>query len=507
MKAGTWPTTPTAGSDQRLAWMDAAIAEANSTEVRGLTAVYLHTLIAACPRPAHAPVYGRMVLEGAIHRTVAAYATRLHQMARADTLRGSAEDTLRYVRVLLDVLSDLARRWGTDSRPVAPPTPLPQPAAAHQPPVSEKLLADEEYLLAVLTAHPDALGDLVGWLRPEDFAEPGHGRIYRCLGALHHRGEPIDEVTVLWEAQRRGALADGTLTAEDVLRLCDSTSAAGIADYLGEQVVRASLVRTAADAARQVRALADDESLVPGRLIGYALHALSPLEDIRRRWRAATGAPEAASATPRAPQPTARVPSSRADAARARSRPHPPPSPNARSSAPPPVPYRPLVPTEPLVTPIVPTPPIPTAADTSTMSALAEEFTAARRRLDQSRLTGDGLPSLAATANQMQSLGRLINYHTDEVLFRITEPGSGTPQQRRAVGILATATTPATRAVEYLAEAHAQLGVLHQYAQGPATPILTDIRKSALDLIRDRLDEAGAALQDASEALNSEADR
>ncbi|MFI1953164.1 DnaB-like helicase N-terminal domain-containing protein [Streptomyces xinghaiensis] len=333
-KTGAWPTTPTPGTDERLAWMDAAIAEANSSQVRGLTAVYLHTLIAACPRPEHAPVYGRMVLEGAIHRTVAAHATRLHQMARADAVCGSAEDTLHHAQVLTDVLGDLARRWGTDPRPMAPPTPLPQPAAANQPPVSEELLADEEYLLAVLTAHPAALGELVGWLRPEDFADPGHGRIYRCLGALHHRGEPVDEVTVLWEAQRRGALADGTLTAEDVLRLCDSKSAAGIADYLGEQVVRAALVRTAAGAARQVRALADDESLAPGRLIGYALHALSPLEDILRRWRAASGAPEAASAPHPAPQPTGRVPSSRTDAARARSRPHRPPSPNARTSAP-----------------------------------------------------------------------------------------------------------------------------------------------------------------------------
>ncbi|MFD1660202.1 DnaB-like helicase N-terminal domain-containing protein [Streptomyces caeni] len=318
-----WPTTPTASNDERLAWMDAAIAEVNSTGVRGLTAVYLHTLIAACPRPAHAPVYGRMVLEGAIHRTVAEHATRLHQMARADTVRGSAEDTLHYAQVLTDVLGDLARRWGTDARPMAPASPLPQPAAANPPPVSQEQLPDEEYLLGVLTAHPDALGELVGWLRPEDFADPGHGRIYRCLGALHHRGEPVDEVTVLWEAQRRGALGDGALTAEDVLRLCDSRAAGGSADYLGEQVVRAALVRTAAGAARQVRALADDESLAPGRLIGFALHALSPLEDIRRRWKTASGVPDSQSA----PQSVGRVPPARTDAARARSRPHPPPSP------------------------------------------------------------------------------------------------------------------------------------------------------------------------------------
>ncbi|MFF7262211.1 hypothetical protein ACFZCL_18260 [Streptomyces sp. NPDC008159] len=141
------------------------------------------------------------------------------------------------------------------------------------------------------------------------------------------------------------------------------------------------------------------------------------------------------------------------------------------------------------------------------MSALAKEFTAARRRLDQSRQTGDGLPSLTATANQLQSLGLLINYLTDEVLFRIAEPGPRTPQQRRAVGILATVTTPAARAVEYLAEAHGQLGFLHQYAEGPATPIRIEMRNSAVDVIHDRLDEARASLQDASDALNLEADR
>jgi hypothetical protein len=246
-------------------------------------------------------------------------------MARADAVRGSAEDTLHYAQVLTDVLGDLARRWGTDARPMAPASPLPQPAAANQPPVSEELLADEEYLLGVLTAHPDALGELVGWLRPEDFADQGHGRIYRCLGALHHRGEPVDEVTVLWEAQRRGAFADSALTAEDVLRLCDSRSGGGSADHFGEQVIQAALVRTAASAARQVRALADDESLAPGRLIGFALHALSPLEDIRRRWKTATGVPEPQPA----PQPAVRVPPARTDAARARSRPHPPPSPTS----------------------------------------------------------------------------------------------------------------------------------------------------------------------------------
>lgn len=46
-----------------LSWVTDAVDEAG-LHVRGLTAAYAHTLVQACPRTEHAPVYGRMVLEG-----------------------------------------------------------------------------------------------------------------------------------------------------------------------------------------------------------------------------------------------------------------------------------------------------------------------------------------------------------------------------------------------------------------------------------------------------------
>ncbi|KIZ14958.1 DnaB-like helicase N-terminal domain-containing protein [Streptomyces natalensis] len=301
-----------------MSWMTDTVAEA-SKHTRGLTASYAHSLVAACPRPEHAAIYGRMVLEGAIHRSVAQHATRLHQAASADAIRGGAEETVHHAHALSDVLADLARRWGGEPRPVAPPASVPLPPA-HQQPVDEQLLADEEFLLGCLSARPQKLDEIVGWLYPGDFADAGHQQIYRSLGALHHRGEPIDQLTVLWETQRRGALADRTLDAGRVLRICDPSVFAGSAEYVGEQVVRASLVRTAAASARQVRALADDESLAPGQLIGYALHALGPLEEVRRRWRIATGT----QAEPRraADQTAAAPPAARSEAARSRSRTH-----------------------------------------------------------------------------------------------------------------------------------------------------------------------------------------
>jgi replicative DNA helicase len=301
-----------------LSWVTDAVDEA-SRHVRGLTASYAHTLVASCPRPAHAPVYGRMVLEGAIHRSVTEHAVRLHQAARADALQGEVEGVLHYADVLTGVLSDLAGRWGSEPRPVAPATPPATAPVAPAPVRADQVAEDERFLLAVLTDRPRALDEVVGWLRPVDFADAAHGQLYRCLGALHHRGEPIDRITVLWEAQRRGLLADGTLSGEQLTAICDGVGP-GSAEWLGEQVMRSSVTRTAASSARVIRALAENETLAPGRLINHALHALGPLDDVRARWQSANGRQVASpTVAPSADGP----PTSRVHAALARSTPRP----------------------------------------------------------------------------------------------------------------------------------------------------------------------------------------
>ncbi|MEU4200802.1 DnaB-like helicase N-terminal domain-containing protein [Streptomyces sp. NPDC026294] len=305
-----------------LAWLNDIHHEA-SAHTRGVTAANVHSLVSQCPRPAHAPIYGRMVLEGATHRSVTQHAVRLHQSARADTARGSGvAQTLCHAQVLHDVLDDLARHWGADPRRVQAPA-TPGPAVTAPKPVEEQVLAAEEFLLGALTTHSDQLPQMVGWLRTSDFADPGHQQIYRALGALQHRGEPVDELTVLWECQRRGALGDGSLDAERVRRIC-RVPFAGSAAYFGERVLDSSLLRTAAASARQVGALADDESLAPGQLISHALHALTPLDEVRRR-RAAGPEPNEATT-----QPSGVSPAARATAARARS-----PAPRAEIKAPP----------------------------------------------------------------------------------------------------------------------------------------------------------------------------
>lgn len=311
-----------------LSWVTDAVGEA-SMHVRGLTAAYAHTLIQACPRTQHAPAYGRMVLEGAIHRAIAQYAIRLHQAARADAVQGEVEGALRTADILTGVLTDLARRWGTDPRPVPPPA-VPAAAADVQPTAqSGQVAEDERFLLAVLTEQPGAMDEVVAWLRPGDFADPTHGQFYRCLGALHHRGEPIDRITLLWEAQRRGLLADGTKSSELLSAVCEGM-VPGSADWFGHRVMRSSLTRTAAASARTIRALAQDEALGPGRLINHALHALGPLDEVRARWATANCKP---ASKPKPSTPTSgEPPSARVKAARARSTPHPGVSPPAPPS-------------------------------------------------------------------------------------------------------------------------------------------------------------------------------
>ncbi|MFF0136449.1 DnaB-like helicase N-terminal domain-containing protein [Streptomyces sp. NPDC005227] len=301
-----------------LSWVTDAVDEA-SHHVRGLTAVFAHTLISACPRPEHAPVYGRMVLEGAIHRAVTAHAIRLHQAARADALQGEVEGALHHADVLAGVLDNLARRWGSEPRPAAPATPPSTAPVAPPSARADQVEGDEQFLLAVLVEQPKAMDEVVGWLRSGDFADPAHGQLYRCLDALHHRGEPIDRITVLWEAQRRGLLADGTLTAEQLTAICDGVGP-GSAEWLGEQIMRSSITRTAATSARAIRALAENETLAPGRLINHALHALGPLDEVRARWQTANGHP--APAPPPAP-PAEGPPPARVQAALARSTPRP----------------------------------------------------------------------------------------------------------------------------------------------------------------------------------------
>lgn len=104
-------------------------------------------------------------------------------------------------------------------------------------------MEDERFLLAVLVHQPGSIEQVLGWLRPEDFTDPGHGQLYRCLAALHHHSEPVAPLTALWEAQRRGLLADGTLW-ETAQTRADTPSRTAPADVGSPPRVHAALARS-----------------------------------------------------------------------------------------------------------------------------------------------------------------------------------------------------------------------------------------------------------------------
>ncbi|GAA1890548.1 DnaB-like helicase N-terminal domain-containing protein [Streptantibioticus ferralitis] len=317
----------TAKGEVPLAWVTDTFAEA-ARSIRGLTPSYAHTLVAACPRAGNAPVYGRMVLEGAIHRSVLEHATRLRQVAHTDALQGVADNTVGHVQILNNVLDDLSRRWGTDPKPLPPPNHFDHSSTAAIA-SSDEQAEDEQLLIGLLIDRPDGMRQVVEWLRPADFANPICGDLYRCIGALHHRSEPIDALTVQWEAQRRGLFADCTLSADQVGVICRS-GGAGSPEFLGERVMASSLVRTASASAHMIQELARDESLAPGRLIGYALHALIPAHEVHERWRTAINAAPVGSAAPAANTERS---TERVHAALARSQPQRPSPPPTRTPA------------------------------------------------------------------------------------------------------------------------------------------------------------------------------
>ncbi|MFC9327911.1 DnaB-like helicase N-terminal domain-containing protein [Kitasatospora sp. NPDC057015] len=274
------PALASSAAGDRSAWATQAMAAAAGA-VPGFSPGYGHTLIAACPVTDHAAAYGRMVLETAVRRQVHEHAHRLLHAART----GAVDGTLRLTTGLRDAIGELASSWGSlESRARRATGPWPP-----EPPQRgvEESLQEERALLASLTALPREVRDITRWLHPADFLDPGHQAVYGALAALGHRGEPIDALTVLWEIQHRGALASGTITA-DAVRSITRSGFTGDPGYWAEQVLQASVLRSATAAAGTVRLLSLDASLPAARLLGSALHALRDTEAVQKRWLVAT---------------------------------------------------------------------------------------------------------------------------------------------------------------------------------------------------------------------------
>ncbi|MFF0451552.1 DnaB-like helicase N-terminal domain-containing protein [Streptomyces sp. NPDC004609] len=281
------------------AWITAVHARARK-QAPGLLPTYLHTLVNSCPVPEHAPAYARMVRADHARRTLRAQAEHLVQAATDPTLPDPADTALARADALAAYLDELASRFPPHPGSL-PRTPLPPPPERDG---GDEAAYEERVLLACAVAHPKAL-TAMRWLHADDFTVGLYGRLFRCVAQLAHRGDPVDPVTVLWEAQHHGLLAPA-LPPRELLNLL--ATPAGAPEHWGERVLLRSLLHQTRTAGLQITAYADDPANSVHQLVTGSRRALADLSASRARWHHATHpapairTPAAARAGPRPPR-------------------------------------------------------------------------------------------------------------------------------------------------------------------------------------------------------------
>ncbi|MFH9044759.1 DnaB-like helicase N-terminal domain-containing protein [Streptomyces sp. NPDC017966] len=290
----TLPRPDPAEHAQNTKWLDRVLATALE-EARGLTASYLHVLVQVCPWPRHAPAYARMVEAEHARRRLLTAAERLVHTVHDSSLPHPVQTVLAEADAIATVVNDIATRFPPRSG-VLPRTPAPPPAA----PDYTEAVEEEQLLLSTATARPDDI-DAIRWLLPDDLTLPLHAGLWQCLTTLARRNEPVDPVTVLWEAQQRGLLDDGSEPGM-VLRML--AEPAGSVGHWAERALQRSLLTTAKHTGRRIEAYAGDPANTPFQLVVGARRALADIAAIRTRWQHAT---QATPPRQRRPAPTIRA--------------------------------------------------------------------------------------------------------------------------------------------------------------------------------------------------------
>ncbi|MCQ4045822.1 DnaB-like helicase N-terminal domain-containing protein [Streptantibioticus rubrisoli] len=276
----------TVPSSQIPATVSAAIAEqiAEPGLRACLSPARLAQLANACPTPGSAPLYGGMVLEAAVHRSVERAGEELRQTAREAEVDQAAQALAR-VEGTGQRLAALGAAWQAapetvrnllDTAPEQPVTLAPRTER------SRVDLRAEAETVASLLYQPAQL-DEVRWLQRGDFADPQLAAVYQAMATLHERHAPIDPLTVAWQAQRQS----GAQPSEQVLDELDRGGTPGTAVHTGEQVLATAALDRLDGAGHQLRNLARHPALAPASLVGHSDHALQPVAADRERIRQA----------------------------------------------------------------------------------------------------------------------------------------------------------------------------------------------------------------------------
>jgi len=131
----------------------------------------------------------------------------------------------------------------------------------------------EEAVLGSILISPEALFEVLPFLRPEDFFIVRHAWIYEAMLALHERRDPIDYLTVVNELDQMNRLAEVGGTAY-ILSLINKTPSALNAEGYGHIVERMAIRRHLIQAAGQIAQIAHSEETDIDEVIGRAEQAI-----------------------------------------------------------------------------------------------------------------------------------------------------------------------------------------------------------------------------------------
>ncbi|MDR2160449.1 MAG: replicative DNA helicase [Treponema sp.] len=118
----------------------------------------------------------------------------------------------------------------------------------------------ERALLGGLLADPDAVGEVLQYLRPRDFYSGANGRVYEAILSLDGRGLKPDLMTAIQELKQSGKL-DETGGAAYVASLTTVIPSSANIEYYAKTIQGYSLRRSLLRVAGEINAKAFDESI------------------------------------------------------------------------------------------------------------------------------------------------------------------------------------------------------------------------------------------------------
>jgi replicative DNA helicase len=138
----------------------------------------------------------------------------------------------------------------------------------------------EEAVLGSVLLNPEALFEVLPFLKPEDFYIVRHAWIWEAMLNLHERRDPIDYLTVVSELEQQNRLAEAGGAAY-ILSLVNKTPSALNAEGYGRIVERMATRRRLIEAAQQIARVAHSEETDIEEVISRAERAIFDVTERR----------------------------------------------------------------------------------------------------------------------------------------------------------------------------------------------------------------------------------